>query len=651
MSELIERVEGFFGAKGEASKALENYRERPQQVAMAKAVAQAVESGHHLVVEAGTGVGKSFGYLVPALLAALSANKRVVVSTQTISLQEQLLKKDVPLLQSCLGEPFSVRVAKGRGNYLSPRRLEVAIAEAGEARGREVLATELGRIGRELSRGREGTRQELFPGPQYEAWDLARSDTQNCLGKNCSHFEDGCWFHQARRQVFTADLVIANHALLLADLAMRDTGNRLLPEYDVVIFDEAHSLEALAREQFGFRFSRRELYAALSKLYRPSRRQGLLQFLHGAELARAMVSEVARAAEQFFGEAALLAGRDGTRELTPDDLPEDVLSESLVALSTELGRLVREASGADRKKEIEYHAARLDDMVSTLSQVLTLDESARVNWVERGRNRDDVELHAKPLEVRDFLQKKLFDEVGSAILTSATLSVGAKGGLSFFAKTLGCPDAKQLQLGSPFDFQNRVKLRIPTYLDEPRPGDDYEERAALAVLHYIERTQGGAFVLFTSYAFLNRILDRVRERLNQLGFPILAQGQGMARGTMIEEFVKDERSVLFGTDSFWQGVDVKGDALRLVIITRLPFPVPSLPLNKARARRIEKNGGNAFRELSLPEAIIRFKQGFGRLIRTEEDAGTVVVLDTRLRTKFYGSKFLAAIPSVPVFED
>ncbi|MEZ6195192.1 MAG: ATP-dependent DNA helicase [Planctomycetota bacterium] len=646
----IESVASFFAEKGPLARALSGYRPRPQQLAMAQAVARAADRGHHLVVEAGTGVGKSFGYLVPLILGPLTEGRRVLVSTQTLSLQDQLFTKDLPFLRGCLDLDFRAEVAKGRSNYLAPRRLERALAEARGRLGGEGLAEELERLRREIGRTREGTRQEILPLPWGEAWDAARSERHDCLGQECPHFDDDCWFHRARRRVFTADLVIVNHSLFFADLALRDTGNAVLPDYDVVVFDEAHGLEAAALSHFGARISRAQVLAALARLHRPTRGRGLLVSVPGSEIARAAVGEAARAAGAFFTEVALLCGREDQREIRGEEGLEDGLREPLAALSAELDALAKRQGDRGRQAELAYHSARIQELADATGRCLEIDED-RVHWVEKGAGLEDVALEMRPLEAGPLLRERLFDRVRSVVMTSATLSVGRSGGLAWVAKRLGVPEAEKLQLGSPFDFGERVRLRVPTWLDQPRDDEEWWDRASRAVLDYIERSQGGAFVLFTSYGAMQSVRRRIAGRLEQLGFPLLVQGDGLGRAAMLDRFREDERSVLLGADSFWQGVDVKGEGLRLVVIAKLPFPVPSLPINRARARRIEARGGNAFRELYLPEAIVRFKQGFGRLIRSEDDRGTVVVLDTRILGKSYGRSFLEALPSISVLED
>jgi ATP-dependent DNA helicase DinG len=651
--EEILGLEGVFGEKGALSREIADFKPRPQQIAMAKSVWRALSRQRHLVVEAGTGVGKSFGYLVPLLLGPIADGKRVIVSTQTLSLQDQLIEKDLPLLRRALGMEFRAEVAKGRGNYLAPRRLERALSEAAEQSGREEMLSELRRLSLEIGRTKQGTRQEILPLPWGEAWAEARSERHDCLGQNCPHFADDCWFHRARRRVFAADLIVVNHSLFFADLALREEGQSkgVLPDYDVVVFDEAHGLEATALAHFGASVSRAEVLGTLSKIHRPSRRRGPLHGVAQADLARAMVAEAARTSDRFFEAAWLVCERGESKEMDDDFALANEIGPPLAKLGVELERLAERQSQVGKRSELNYHAARVTELAEAAGQCLELNPDVQVNWIERGATKEKVSLEMRPLDVGGQLRDLLFSRVGTAILASATLAVGRNEGLSWIAHRLGLPEADKTQLGSPFDFQSKVRLRVPTWLNAPSDRPEWLDRAAQAVLDYVERSQGGAFLLFTSYAAMRAVRDRIAPRLEQLGLPLLVQGDGLPRSVMLDHFRDDDHSVLMGADSFWQGVDIKGVGLRLVVIAKLPFPVPSLPVNRARARLIEARGGNSFRELHLPEAIVRFKQGFGRLIRSEEDEGTVVVLDTRILTKSYGRSFLDAIPRVPLIED
>lgn len=643
----------FFGEDGPAKASMPGYSPRPEQIAMSSAVEEALRGSRHLVVEAGTGVGKSLGYLVPSLLTLLPEGARIVVSTHTLSLQQQLMAVDLPMLAGLLPMPFQAELAKGRGNYLSPRRAETALELATTA-GDASRAQEIRRVIETWNGTKDGTRQEIHPQPDPPVWEDLQSEQGNCLGRACSHYETDCSFYQARRRLREAQVLVVNHSLYMADLVLREIDKPLLPPHDVVIFDEAHTLESVAREHFGGRLTRFMVRRVLLRLARRGRHPGLLQLMARAEWARRLAEIALEATDAFFvsvGRRALACGGAFAIE-SPGDV-EDGLSSPLMELSAALADLVALASSKEKRLELQACARRLDELAALVQQILhpKPDSGNMVHWVESGRRLERATLHMKPLEVSDLLAERLFGPMRSVILTSATLSVGRRDGLNHAARSLGCPGADKLIVGSPFNYHEHVRLRVPTWLDEPDRGEDYEERLANAILHYVERSQGGAFVLFTSYQSMRRTRDALASDFEERGFPFLVQGDAIDRGRMIEEFKKTENGVLFGTDSFWQGVDVPGRSLRLVIITRLPFAVPSDPLQKARAERIRARGGSPFKEMSLPEAVIRFKQGFGRLVRREDDRGTVVVMDTRILTKPYGRSFLDAIPPVTLYRD
>jgi ATP-dependent DNA helicase DinG len=651
----VNELDWFFSETGPAAQELEGYRLRPQQLEMAHAVASAMSKQGHLVVEAGTGVGKSLGYLVPAVLEAIARGRRVLVSTHTLSLQDQLIQKDIPWLEKVLPGRFTAEVAKGRSNYVAPRRLEMAVAGAEESGADLEIKDQLRRIQFALRQPKaEGTRQEIFPAPTYDVWEQVQSEHGNCLGKACPHFDDDCAYHVARRRLQDADLIVVNHSLYLADLALRAKGAKLLPDHDVVIFDEAHTLEAVALDHFGARLTRRMVRLLLMRLHRRHRGMGFLQYVRNSGSARRLCSDVEDAADVFFDSVSqFCGGMRGDREISDENQIRDSLSPVLRDLAAELSDLKLDCGSQEQESEFQSYISRIDGMVEALQVILrpNAKEGLSVHWAESSGRGSAVSIQSKPLKANEMLKKLLFDRIGTVVLTSATLATGRHNGLEYIARSLGAVESDRLQLGSPFDYQANVRLRIPTWLNEPSKEEDYEERCANAILNYIERSQGGAFVLFTSYDFMNKIRDRIIGRLEDLGYPVFVQGEEMPRAMMVKAFQESSNSVLLGTDSFWQGVDVKGEKLRLVIIVRLPFSVPSAPLQKARARLVEAEGGNAFRDLALPEAIIRFKQGFGRLIRTETDKGTVVVLDTRIKTKFYGRAFLDAIPRLPLIED
>ena len=619
---------------------------------MAEAVSHAITRRRHAIVEAGTGVGKSLGYLVPVILDAVPDGRRVVISTHTLSLQDQLLRKDLPLLRQVAPHPFRAILGKGRQNYLSPRRLDVAQKMAGGTLfdDEDDEAHHLAALREWTAMAAEGTRQELDPMPHGELWEKVQSESDNCLGSACDYHGTTCFYHEARRKLRRADIMIVNHSLLFIDLALKARGVELLPPYDVAILDEAHTIESVAGEKFGVRFSKLMLDRLLSRLDNARTGRGLLRRLAHSDRARRLVAGVREHGTLFFdGVRRFVGGKAGTREIETDDFraASESLEGQLERLEDALENLRRDQDKKELEVEVRAYRDRCRRLRGELGAVVD-PEVNRVHWAECGTKRWDATLCAQFVELGTTLEETLFDNVESVIMTSATLAVRRDDGLDHVATRLGCPSSLRLQVDSPFDYENNVTLRIAKSLGEPRDDADYDCRAALWMLRRLDESEGGAFILFTSYAFMKRMHRELAPEIEARGWPVLLQGARVPRDRMLERFRADRHSVLFGTDSFWQGVDVKGDNLRLVIITRLPFPVPSQPLFKARARRIDAAGGSSFRELSMPEAIIRFKQGFGRLVRTETDVGEVAVLDARFSTKSYGRLFRAALPNLKV---
>lgn len=654
-------IADILGPQGRIAARLTNYEHRTEQLRMAEAVRDAIAGKHHLVVEAGTGVGKSFGYLVPAILAVTEGEakqerqvRRVVLSTHTISLQEQLLFKDLPFLNSVIPRDFSSVLVKGRSNYVSLRRLHLAAQRAGSMFFHEEELDQLRELVAWTKSTSDGSLTDLGFRPKSIVWDEAASESTNCLGRNCPSYRD-CFFYKARRRVANAQLLVVNHALLLSDLALREAGASLLPDYDVVVIDEAHTLETVAAAHLGFSVSSGQVNYALHKLYNPQANKGLLVHLNMVEAQQRAYRCMELADDLFHEVYEQTRERGAAVRVRAPGMCQDHLSPQLSALGQMLQKVGEQVRDENERQDLQSAAQRLVTLAGSIRAWLEQSVAGNVYWAESAQTRRGmprIKLATAPVDVGASLRTQLYDQRRSVILTSATLSVGKEEDFRFFRTRIGLTQARSLKLGSPFNYRDQARVILVEGMQDPgQHRQGYERQVVEMVRRYVQRTDGRAFVLFTSYEMLRSVSRRLAPWLAEQNLALLSQDEHGSRSAMLEAFKANPRAVLFGADSFWQGVDVPGDALQNVIITKLPFSVPDHPLLEARLDAIRAEGREPFYEYQLPEAVIKFRQGFGRLIRTQRDTGIVVILDPRIRTKGYGRVFLESLPDCEIITE
>lgn len=676
----IETVASILEYGGAFSQYFTDYEYRPQQVAMLKAVTEAISQGRHLLVEAGTGTGKSMAYLIPSALWAIQNNTRVVISTNTINLQDQLINKDIPDLRRALGIDLRATVLKGRSNYLCPRRFE-NLRRRGPETADEMRV--LGKILVWLQNTATGDRAEInLNGPvEREVWNRVSAEDEGCTTENCLKRMGGiCPYFRARQSAQSAHILIVNHALLLSDVA---TGNRVLPDYDTLIVDEAHHLEEATTNALSFRLTQGDIERMLRELGGP--RNGLLGWLltatqnilqpgeyaslqHLVEQATDLAFQFDSQSREFFTaiDRFLFEQREGKpvgnyshqERILPAtrsqpawqeiEMVWDEAERTLEPLSEILARLIQAAAellDQMEEEDEEIHSSlsnlyrRFVEMQENINALVFRPQPDRIYWAETNSNSWRLAINAAPLHIGSLMERYLWHEKNAVILTSATLT--AAGEFDYLRGRLSADEADELALGSPFDYENAVMLYIANDIPEPGDRNGHQRAVEIGLINLCRATGGRTLVLFTSYDQLRRTSQAISNILARDDILVYEQGEGASPHSLLETFRSSDRAVLLGTRAFWEGVDVPGEALSVLVIVKLPFDVPSDPIIAARSETFE----DPFYQYSLPEAILRFRQGFGRLIRTQYDRGVVAILDRRILTKRYGRLFIESLPT------
>jgi len=634
-----DELDQILGPDGPIATNHPNYEHRPGQIRMAQAVWDAIEGNRHLCVEAGTGTGKTLAYLLPAIFS----NRRVVISTATKNLQEQLFSKDIPFLEKALGRKFPVCYMKGRSNYLCWNKLEAIEGAAYLFSPHDPEYLKL--IKKWAQETDTGDRAELAELPEdIMLWHHLDARRETCSGQKCRNF-DACFVTKVRQQALQSDIIIVNHHLFFADLALRqgDFGS-VLPDYAILIFDEAHELEDVATQYFGVMASNYRI----EELARDTDRV-LIETGASSTFLSDQISKLSERSKDFFTTFQRREGRyilrplgsgagirRGINGIDAVSGPYRALRSQLEVLRTSLNNLPVQSDS------VEALARRTLELENDLSEILESDSNEHVYWCEiRGRG---VFLWASPINIAEIMKERLFSRVDSAILTSATLSTG--GNFQFAKSRLGLEEADELIVPSHFDFANQSILYVPRNLPEPRE-EGWVSQACRELETILEASKGRAFILFTSYSQMEQVYESLK---NRLPYPMLIQGE-KSKSALLDIFRNTPNAVLFATSSFWQGVDVQGEQLSCVVIDKLPFSVPSDPVVAARISQINESGGNAFYDYQIPTATILLKQGMGRLIRSKADRGILALLDKRILTKSYGKMFLKSLPPAPLTHD
>ncbi len=652
---ITDKIKNFFSETGILSRNFESYEYRSSQEEMSESILNSLESKSHIIIEAPTGIGKSFAYLVPAIFYAKKYEKKLIVSTNTINLQEQLISKDIPFLQKTLPVKFKAKLLKGRNNYLCPKRLARAM-ESSNTLFETDEQRNLEKIYLWSKRTADGTRSDIDFEINENVWDSVCSERGICTNKSCGGEDTKCFYQRSKKELADSDVIVVNHHLFftLFDGISEDKDGYLYRN-DFVVFDEAHTAETVATEHIAPRVSREMIKYHLLKLYNQQKKKGFLLTLPSLHI-QLLIENLLEINREFFYRLRKNLFSSGeirsdslTARVYEKEIEENLLKPELDNLLKNLKALRFSCRNEDQENELNEFILRFTEFNYVIDEFLNQKNNEKgkefVYWTELASKKPDsnVSICSAPVDVSDFFRKNIFRQNNSVIMTSASITINNE--FEYFKKRIGGEKAKVLKLDSPFDFYNQVKIFIPRNIPEPLKFNtaEYNEKIREWILYFIRLTKGKALVLFTNSALLKSTGKELKEILSEENIELYLQGTGTSRSILLKKFRQEINSVLFGLDSFWMGVDVPGESLSNLIITRLPFQVPSHPVVQAKMEFIERNGGNSFFDYSLPEAILKFRQGIGRLIRHKSDKGIIAILDSRIITKPYGKYFFSSI--------
>ena len=637
---ILKDIEEVFD---DISLKLKKIEKRKEQVELSNKIKQTLDNGRLGIFEAPTGTGKSLAYLVPSILYSKKNRKKVVISTNTINLQKQLMEKDIPILKSILD--FKAKLALGRGNYLCKRKLDVLFEKGNIFLFENDVYKRLKDFARHSNTGLKSDFFSEKHNVDNNLWDSVGSSSKSCAHSKCKYYKNRCFYYKARQSLESADLIVANHHIVLSDALLGEA--KILPDYNAIVFDEAHNLEKNATNYFTKTVSTAEINRLLDRFYTKKRKKesGLFLYLEDDAVKEKLKESIIKAKDVIDN---ILSSLKVTQEITvnKDNYSkfEDMIRSVINALNDVVIVLkdVKKSNQEERLIDLFSLAQILEENISILLDFDSIDDNDSIKWIKVASHY--VHFNITPLDVADYLKEKIYANTESSIFISATISVG--GSFDFFKKNVGIDEADEFIVKTNFDYENMSRLIILKNAPQPNSEQytDFLSSAVISLGNSLVKANIGSLVLFTSYKMLNNTYDKVYNKLKKMGFNVLKQGD-FDNFSLLEEF-KDKRGFLFATSSFWEGIDVKGDALSVVFIVRLPFEVPNTPIEQSRYDMMERQGINSFFEYSLPKAVLKFRQGFGRLIRSKDDKGVIIVSDSRIVSKSYGRLFIQSLPKI-----